>query len=305
VPCVGKRGDLGVRQVAPDPRDGLGDRDEDPVLLAVDHADRELQTWQLLSELRERCVLQVRARLGEREPVRVGAERLNDARDRLRRDAGLVGRPEPQHALEGGVVRQSLARSRGPQPAGELREHLRDVVGVEQRVQQRERAHAVRVIEREADADRAAEVVDREVDTVDPERVEEATNGGGEERQVVRHVRGLRGHAEAGEVKREDALPAGDRGHHPTPQERRRRPAVQQQDRRAATGLSIGERAAVDPDRIQRRCNHRASSGPRIEKKPTTGPECTTRTTLRRCRRRTATSRALRLLAAERTRSSM
>jgi hypothetical protein len=108
-----------------------------------------------------------------------------------------------------------------------------ETLRVQQRVQDAERGDAPGVAQRPVHADRPADVVDDDRDVVDAERGEEAVEHVLEEGEVVADVERLGRPAVAGQVDRHDAVGGGEVRHDVAPQQRRGRPAVHEQHRRA------------------------------------------------------------------------
>ena len=83
--------------------------------------------------------------------------------------------------------------------------------------------------------------MDGEPQLVDAELGQEEVEGAAEEREAIADADRLVRRAEAGKVQRDDAIGARDRPHDVTPEERGRRPAVEQEHRRSVPELAVGE----------------------------------------------------------------
>ena len=100
-------------------------------------------------------------------------------------------------------------------------------------------------------SDRAAEVVDREPQLIDAEVREEEVERAAEEVEAIADAHRLVRGAEAGKVERDNAIGARDRLHDLAPEERGRRPPVQEEHRRPVPELPVGEPQPVDLRRLR------------------------------------------------------
>lgn len=265
---IGEHGHHGLRHVTSNPGHGLGHIGQEVIHGSVDDPDRHLERWQSPGDLCKASNPQTHGSSGQRESILGAGERLDDGCDRLRRHLRAVGQTEPNDLLETSRAGHSLSLDRIEQVAHKLF-HVVRKLGIDERVQQSQLRHAVRIPDCPMQADWTAEVVDSEGDLVDAEQLEEPIQGRLEELEVVSDIDRLVRDAKAGQIRSNNTVVPRNCRHDPTPEVGRRRPAVQKQNRRPGTEFSIAHCELPDPYIFHRDGRHQNL----LTTKPTDGLE--------------------------------
>jgi hypothetical protein len=140
-----------------------------------------------------------------------GPEGRLDGAHRLVRQACPIGDADAHRRPEAPGAREERAQARHP-AGGDEEDQRPGGLGIDEGVEERELANALRSLKRPVQAHGTAEVVHGETDLLDAERAGEPVQGAREEPEAVGGVERLIGQAEAGQVGGDDAVALGDDG---------------------------------------------------------------------------------------------